>query len=393
MYRRNISITISNRISEKRKFIQVVAGPRQVGKTFAVKQALEKYQKPFTYRLAEGLAANPLVWLENEWNAARLAARQNGEHLLVIDEIQKIGNWSDCIKRLWDEDSFSGTNLKVVLLGSSRLLLQKGLHESLNGRFELIEAGHWSFAEMRDAFGLTVDDYVLYGGYPGAVEFQGDEARWRNYIRESIAEPSIATDILQMEKIAKPALLRQAFTLGCAYSAKILSYQKMLGQLQDAGNATTLAHYLALLGEAGLVCGLEKFYEEIVRTKSSSPKLAVCNTALITAFSPQTLQELRERHDLWGHLVESAVGAHLLATASPAGIEVMYWNVGAKEVDYVLRKGDRLVALEVKSGLADDVSGMKEFLAKYPRAKSYLIGGQGMPFETFFTTSPEDLLF
>ena len=392
MYERQIARTILARISEERKFIQVIAGPRQVGKTFAVKQALQKYRKPATYRLSESLGVNPLVWLETEWNHARLTARQQGEHLLVLDEIQKIEGWSERVKRLWDEDTFSGTKLKVVLLGSSRLLLQHGLNESLNGRFELIEAGHWSFAEMREAFGLTVEDYILYGGYPGAAELRNDETRWRAYIRDSIAEPSISTDILQMEKIAKPALLRQVFTLGCAYSARILSYQKMLGQLQEAGNATTLAHYLTLLGEAGLVRGLEKFFEEVVRTKSSSPKLAVCNTALVTAFSPQTAPELRARHDLWGHLAESAVGAHLLATAHPSGIEVLYWNVGIKEVDYILRKGDRLAALEVKSGRADDVSGMNEFLRKYPRAKSHLIGEQGMPLSEFFTSRPEDFL-
>ena len=392
MYRRQIAKKILARITEERKFIQVIAGPRQVGKAFAVKQALQEYGKPATYRLSESLGVNPLTWLETEWNQARLTAHQQGEHLLVLDEIQKIEGWSERIKRLWDEDTFTGTKLKVVLLGSSRLLLQHGLNESLNGRFELIEAGHWSFAEMRDAFGLTVEDYILYGGYPGAAELRNDETRWRAYIRDSIAEPSISTDILQMEKIAKPALLRQVFTLGCAYSARILSYQKMLGQLQEAGNATTLAHYLTLLGEAGLVRGLEKFYEEAVRTKASSPKLAVCNTALVTAFSPQTASELRARHDLWGHLAESAVGAHLLATAHPAGIEVLYWNVGIKEVDYVLRKGDRLAALEVKSERANDVSGMKEFLRKYPRAKPYLIGGQGMPFSEFFTSHPEDFL-
>lgn len=392
MYRRTISATISTRIAEKRGFIQVVVGPRQVGKTFAVHQALKQYDKPFTYRLSESLTTDPLVWLENEWNAARIAAKRDGSHLLVVDEVQKIDGWAERVKRLWDEDTFTGVELKVVLLGSSRLLLQKGLDESLNGRFELLEAGHWSFGEMRDAFGFTPEDYVLYGGYPGAVRFRDDEERWRNYVRESIIEPSISTDILQMERITKPALLRRVFNLGCCYTAKILSYQKMLGQLQDAGNATTLAHYLTLLGEAGLVMGLEKIYDEVVRTKASSPKLAVCNNALATAMSTHGFVELRNRPDLWGHFVESAVGAHLLSTAKSAGIEVLYWNAGAKEVDYVLRRGDHLAAIEVKSGLVDDISGMREFLKKHPQAKSYLIGGPGMPFKSFFELSAADLL-
>ena len=392
MYKREISNLISNRIAEKRRFIQVIAGPRQVGKTFAVRQALESYDHPYTYRLSESLTADPLVWLENEWNAARVAARHDGSHLLVIDEIQKIDGWAERVKRLWDEDTFAGVELKVVLLGSSRILLQKGLNESLTGRFELVEAGHWSYAEMRDAFGFTADDYILYGAYPGAVHFAEDEDRWRDYVRNSIVEPSISTDILQMERIAKPALLRRVFNLGCCYTAKILSYQKMLGQLQEAGNATTLAHYLELLGEAGLVTGLEKIYEEVVRTKASSPKLAVCNNALATALSPQGLSELKARSDLWGHLAESAVGAHLLSTARRQGIEVLYWNAGVKEVDYVLRKGDRLAAIEVKSGAVDDVSGMKEFLRKYPRAKPYLVGGPGMSFDDFFARSAGDFI-
>ena len=258
MFKRRIADIVSSRIGEPRRMMQVVAGPRQVGKTFAVKQALRDYSEGFTYRLAEGLSVSPLTWLESEWNAARMQAKSKGGHLLVIDEIHKIKGWSDLVKRLWDEDSFNDVPLKVLLLGCSRLLLQQGLAESLEGRFELLEARHWSFAEMRDAFGFTVDDYVAFGAYPGAAAFKGDEARWRGYIRDSIIEPSIAKDILQMENIAKPALLRQVFALGCRYSARILSYQKMLGQLQDAGNATTLAHYLHLLGEAGLVKGLDK---------------------------------------------------------------------------------------------------------------------------------------
>lgn len=391
MYQRAFVQTILNRLREERGRIQVVVGPRQVGKTFAVEQALRQYAGSYDYRLAEGLGLNPAGWLENEWNAARMKAAK-GAHLLVIDEIQKLQGWSEVVKRLWDEDTFNHVPLKVVLLGSSRLLLQKGLAESLMGRFEVLEADHWSYAEMREAFGFSLEDYILLGGYPGAAAFRDDEPRWRAYLKESIVEPSIAKDILQLENIAKPALMHQLFILGCNYSGRILSYQKMLGQLQDVGNATTLANYLRLLNEAGLLCGLEKFYEEVVRVKASSPKLSVRNTALMTALLPWSWNELRSRGDLWGRSVESAVGAHLLMTAKPDGVEALYWNVGAKEVDFVLRKGDRLAALEVKSADADSISGMKEFKAKYPRAKSYLIGGQGMPLEEFFTHRAADFL-
>lgn len=392
MHRLNIFGKILARINEPRKFIQVVIGPRQVGKTTVVRQVLEQYDGEFAYRLSEGLDSRPLDWLQSEWNAARLMAKSKGAYLLVLDEIQKIEGWSEVVKRLWDEDSFNCVSLKVVLLGSSRLLLQAGLNESLAGRFELMDVWHWSFADMQKAFGYTLDDYILKGGYPGAAEFRSDEARWRSYVKDAIAEPSVSRDILQLEKVAKPALLRQTFVLGCTYSSKILSYQKMLGQLQDAGNTTTLAHYLRMLGEAGLVCGLPKYYAELVRTRASSPKLAVCNTALATALSPCSWAEIRSDPARWGHAVESAVGAHLLATARLAGVEVMYWNIGIKEVDYVLRKGDRLAALEVKSAQADEVSGMKEFKVKNPAAKVYLIGGQGMPLETFFSLGAEDFV-
>lgn len=392
MFERKIVSTILKRLGESRKRIQVIAGPRQVGKTFAIEQALRQHTGTFDYRLAEGLDLNPAAWLETEWNAARLKAKASDNHVLVIDEIQKINGWPEIVKRLWDEDTFARIPLKIVLLGSSRLLLEKGLAESLAGRFEIIEAAHWSFSEMRSAFGYGLTDYLLFGNYPGAADLKGDESRWRAYLRDAIIEPSISKDILMLASVAKPALLRQVFTLGCIYSGKILSYQKMLGQLQDAGNTTTLAHYLRLLNEAGLLCGLEKFFEEVARTKASSPKLAVRNIGLMTALLPYSHAELQAHKDLWGHVVESAVGAHLLTTARPDNVEVLYWNVGAKEVDYVLRKGDHLAALEVKSAKADRLSGLKEFKAKYPRTKTYLIGGQGMPLEEFFVHSAADFL-
>ena len=392
MYELSLVKLIASRLDEGRLRMQVVAGPRQVGKTTAVKQALRHYGKPFTYRLAEGLGIDPLAWLESEWQDARIQAKSLGEYLLVIDEIQKVVGWSELVKRLWDEDTFEDVPLKVLILGSSRLLLQRGLNESLEGRFEMIEAWHWSYADMHDAFGFSIDDFVMFGGYPGAVPYIKDEDRWRTYLRDSIIEPSISRDILQLERITKPALLRQLFALACMYSSRILSYQKMLGQLQDAGNATTLAHYLRLLGEAGLVAGIEKYYEEVVRVKASSPKLAVCNTALMTAMLPYGFDELRSRHELWGHLFESAVGARLIPSCRGNDIQLRYWNIGNKEVDFVLSKGDRLVAMEVKTADADSVSGMKEFKTRYARAKPYLIGGQGMPPEMFFSCKVDSLL-
>ena len=392
MYKLKAVDVILQRLREPRKRIQVVAGPRQVGKTTSVEQALAEYRGKYTYKLAEGLGLSPLDWLITEWNAARIKAKTDGEHLLVIDEIHKIKGWSGVIKRLWDEDSFNHVELKVCLLGSSRLLLQKGLDESLAGRFEMIDIWHWSFADMHAAFGYSLEEYILFGGYPGAADLRDDEIRWKQYVRDAIIEPSITLDILQLETVAKPELLRQTFVLGCNYSGKILSYQKMVGQLQEAGNTTTIAHYLRLLGEAGLLAGLDKLYDEPVRVRASSPKLAVCNNALRTAMQTGTPSELRADPVRWGHAVESAVGAQLMSSARRKDIDLLYWNVGCKEVDYVLRRDNEIAAIEVKSTDADSVSGMREFLRKYPRSKAYLVGGQGMSLEEAFSVSATDLL-
>ena len=392
MYKLKVVEVILQRLLEPRKRIQVVAGPRQVGKTTAVEQAVADYDGGYTYKLAEGLGLSPLDWIVSEWNAARAKAKAEGGHLLIIDEIQKIKGWSEVVKRLWDEDSFHHVELKVCILGSSRLLLQKGLEESLAGRFEKIDVWHWSFADMQAAFGYTLEDYILFGGYPGAADLRADGTRWKQYIRDAIIEPSITLDILQLESVAKPELLRQTFALGCNYSGRILSYQKMVGQLQEAGNTTTIAHYLRLLGEAGLLTGLGKLYDEPLRVRSSSPKLAVCNNALRTAMQTCSPDELRNDSVRWGHAVESAVGAQLMSSVHRRDIELLYWNVGSKEVDYVLRRDDEIAAIEVKSADADSISGMREFLRKYPHAKSYLIGGQGMPLEAVFALSATDLL-
>ena len=392
MYKLKVVDVILQRLLEPRKRIQVVAGPRQVGKTTSIEQAVADFYGGYTYKLAEGLGLSPLEWLISEWNAARAKAKAEGGHLLIVDEIQKIKGWSEAVKRLWDEDSFHHVDLKVCLLGSSRLLLQKGLEESLAGRFEMIDIWHWSFADMRAAFGYTLEDYILFGGYPGAADLRKDGTRWKQYIRDASIEPSITLDILQLESVAKPELLRQTFALGCNYSGRILSYQKMVGQLQEAGNTTTIAHYLRLLGEAGLLTGLGKLYDEPLRVRSSSPKLAVCNNALRTAMQSCSPDELRNDPERWGHAVESAVGAQLMSQVHRRDIELLYWNVGSKEVDYVLRRDDQIAAIEVKSADADSISGMREFLRKYPHAKPYMIGGQGMPLETAFAVSAMDLL-
>lgn len=388
MFQRPQLATLSDRLQQPRRFLQILAGPRQVGKTTLARQAIERFDGKAHYASADLPAAPDAGWIEQQWRLARLLAAQ-GATLLVLDEVQKVPRWSEVVKMLWEEDSFAGRPLHVVLLGSSQFLMQKGLGESLAGRFELIRVPHWSFAEMREAFGWNVDHYIYFGGYPGAATLVADEFRWKSYVLDSIIEPTLSRDVLQLARIDKPALLRRLFVLGCTYSGQILSYQKMIGQLQDVGNTTTLAHYLALLGGAWMLTGLDKFAGDQARSRAASPKLQALNTALITAQLPQSFALARQDGELWGRLVESAVGAHLLNTAPP-GIEITYWRERNQEVDFVLRQGDRLLPIEVKSGRNKGaLSGLSNFTKSLKTGPGLLVGTGGLALEKFLAEGAE----
>jgi uncharacterized protein len=391
-YRRSVLNKIVRRLQEPRRFLQVLAGPRQVGKTTLVRQAMEAIGPRSSYATADAPAPGDTVWLDQQWECARRRCGTEGTWHLVLDEIQKITNWSESIKRLWDEDTASRLDLRVVILGSSPLLVQKGWTESLAGRFELIHVGHWRWEEMHEAFGWDLDRYIYFGGYPGAASLADDDARWRRYLLDSLIETTISRDILLMARVDKPALLRQVFRLGCEYSGQILSYQKMLGQLQDAGNTTTLAHYLDLLAGAGMVCGLNKFSGEEVRQRASSPKLQVRNQGLKSAQAVSTLALTRDDPEVWGRMCESAVGAYLAGEAQAGEFEVFYWREVSKEVDFVLRRGSKVVALEVKSGRhRASLPGMTAFNKAFGKTTSLLVGTGGIPFEEFLRTPPESL--
>ncbi|PKQ28971.1 MAG: AAA family ATPase [Candidatus Anoxymicrobium japonicum] len=383
LYVRTINKQLERRIREPRQFMQVLCGPRQVGKTTAIKQILEKMSWPSRYASADRPALHDSAWLEEQWEVGRsLAKRRNA--VLVIDEIQKAPGWSEVVKRLWDEDTFDGSLLRVVLLGSSPLLAQKGLTESLAGRFEMVRAGHWSFAECEEHFGWDLDTYIFFGGYPGAAPLLKQPERWARYIQESLIETTISRDILLMTRVDKPALLRRLFALGCEYSGQILSYQKMLGQLRDAGNTTTLAHYLELLSGVGFLTGLGKFSGQAVRKRGSSPKLHVYNTALITAQSGLSLKETREDHVQWGRLVESAVGGRLLEISMKRNLGLFYWREGDREVDFVVQAGNKIVAIEVKSARTRHaLPGMAAFASKFAPRHKLLVGKGGIPVEEF----------
>lgn len=393
MYERSYLKQVKSRIEEPRQFIQVILGPRQVGKTTMVNQLLSQISLSYVYESADAVAATNSAWLVQVWETVRLRMKVSGsaESLLVIDEIQKIDNWSEVVKQQWDKDTRESVNIKVILLGSSRLLIQKGLTESLAGRFETIYLGHWSFDEMETAFGWTIGQYIYFGGYPGSVSLINDEERWKSYIKDSLIETSISKDILMLTRVDKPALLKRLFELGCLYSGQILSYSKITGQLQDAGNTTTLANYLKLLSDCGLLGGLEKYAGSVIRQRSSSPKFQVYNNALLSSQDDETYSTATVNPKLWGRLVESSVGAHLLNHSVSERYNLHYWREGNNEVDFIIEKGDKLIGLEVKSGVSADNAGMGIFNEKFHPNKMLLVGTGGIPYEEFLKINPKEL--
>lgn len=392
MFTREHAQRLESRLLEPRRFIQIVFGPRQVGKTTLVHQVLADLGDKAIYASADGPPLAGSAWIETQWDRARRLAAASGSAVLAIDEVQKIERWSETIKQLWDEDSATATNLHVVLLGSAPLLMQRGLSESLAGRFETIPVSHWSFAEMEAAFGWNVDQYVYFGGYPGAAPLIDEPRRWVDYVRDSLIETTVARDILQMTRVDKPALLRRVFDLGCAYSGQILSYQKMLGQLQDAGNTTTLAHYLELLSAAGMLGKLDKYAGEKVRTRASSPKLQVLNTALMSVSSGRSFEQARNDGEFWRRLVESCVGAHLINAMFPGDGEVTYWRARNREVDFIVERGRQRVAIEVGSaGGKATLPGIEAFKKEFGETRTLLVGRQGVPLEEFLRLPPDAL--
>lgn len=382
-YQRPLFRILTNRLAEPRRFIQVVAGPRQVGKTTLVQQVCEQAGLPVQFSSADEPTLRGHEWIAQQWEIARLKRESQGA-ILVLDEVQKISGWSEAVKRLWDEDTRQKTPLKVVLLGSSPLLIQRGLSESLAGRFEVLHLPHWSAVEMHEAFGWSVQQSIFYGGYPGTASLISDHDRWVRYVRDSLIETTLSRDVLLLSRVDKPALLRRMFELGCRYSGQILSYTKMIGQLQDAGNTTTLAHYLELLSAAGMLTGIPKYAGEVVRSRGSSPKLQVLDTAFFSAMAGYRFEEAQADREHWGRLTESAVGA-LLANAAAAGkCELFYWRERNREVDFIVRAGRKVIAIEVKSGRARDaLPGLQAFNEAFKPDRLLLVGGDGIAVDEF----------
>ena len=373
-------------LKEPRRFMQVVSGARQVGKTTLALQVAERSKLPYHVASADEPTLRGTGWIESQWEEARLLADRSKRKgaLLVLDEVHKVPHWAETVKHLWDEDTRKKTLVKTVLLGSAPLLIGRGLTESLAGRFETLPIPHWSFPEMQTAFGWDLKQYLFYGAYPGAAPLIKQPFRWSRYIMDALVETTVARDVLLLSRVDKPALLRRLFELGCAYSGQILSYTKMTGQLQDAGNTTTLAHYLDLLAGAGVLTGLPKYAGDTARRRGSSPKFQVFNTALITAQSGMTEEEAFADREFWGRLTESAVGAHLL-NASVGGVcELFYWRERNREVDFVVRRGRKLVAIEVKSGrTTPSLPGMESFAKLFKPDRLLIVGPGGISLERF----------
>ncbi len=389
-FQRSYLEVVKRRIDSPRMFIQAITGPRQVGKTTIVRQLINQITIPYIYESADNVPATSVIWIEQLWETARIKLKTSNsdELLLIIDEIQKVMNWSGAVKMLWDSDSFNQLNIKVILLGSSGLLLQQGLNESLAGRFELIKIPHWSYNEMHECFGFSAEKYAWFGGYPGSALLVNDEKRWKEYVRDALIEATISKDVLMLTRIEKPALLQQVFEMGVVYSSKILSYNKMLGQLQDAGNTTTIAHYLSLLDVAGLLLGLPKYYAEKYRVKASIPKWQVKNTALFSALSSLDFNTIQADFIAWGQVIESTIGAHLINKADEGNYKVFYWRHRNDEVDFVLQKGERVIGIEVKSRQTKVTKGMQSFKEKYKPIRVLLVGTSGILWQDFLKINP-----
>ena len=405
MFARPLVSELVKRMREIPESIIYVSGPRQTGKTTATRQALAKVGIPYRYcsadagepvayfgmppRLDSEIAPSAMrdgSWIVQNWNRSRIDARRSERgFVLVLDEIQNVPDWSLTVKGLWDADRFENLPLRVVILGSAHLRLQSSLRESLAGRFEPLRFTHWSLAEMSEAFGFDTESYVYFGGSPGAAKLVHDEDRWRRYVLSSLVEAAIERDILAMTRVRKPALFKQLLELGCELSGQTVSFTKLVGRMQGTGNTTTLARYIDLLSTAGLLAGIEKYSGSRISIKASSPKLNVYNTAYLSAFSDYSFADAKANRVFWGRLVESAVGAHLL-NSSMGNTRVYYWRHVNSEVDFVLRSGARLVAVEVKSGTRlRSTRGMKDFAKRYSPLKCVVVGADGVPLSDFLS--------
>jgi predicted AAA+ superfamily ATPase len=360
VFERPFVADLLQRLQGQPRLIQVLTGPRQVGKTTGVRQLMAQCGWPAHYASADDVLTSDRSWLLQQWQQALLLGN---DALLVIDEIQKVPNWSETLKALWDQQP---ARLRVLLLGSSALQIHTGVSESLAGRFELLRVHHWTFAQLQAAFGYDLPRYLAFGGYPGAVALEGSPDRWYAYMKDAIVEAVIGKDILQSRTVAKPALFRQAFEILCAYPAQEISYTKLLGQLQDGGNTDLIRHYIELYGAAFLLHALQKYSAKTWLSRSSSPKMLPACPALYSLVAGVSVATNAEQR---GRAFELAVGAELMQQPG----QLFYWRERNDEVDFVLQYPDRLYAIVVKSARKKSGRGLEAFCRQAPQALRVIV--------------------
>ncbi|MBF0298610.1 MAG: ATP-binding protein [Oligoflexia bacterium] len=356
-------LPLTHALEEIPHLIQVLIGPRQVGKTTGIWQILNTMKESrYHYASADGDLPQHSSWILEQWTHA---LNKCVNCLLVIDEIQKVENWSETVKKLWDDQKIKkNSNIKLIVLGSSSLGLQKGLSESLTGRYYLHRAYHWSYIQSKEAFKLTFDDFLLYGGYPGSYPLIKNKLHWLNYLKESIIAPVIGKDILQISRVKSPALFKQCFDLVCSYPAQEISYTKLLGQLQDKGNTDLIKYYLELLEGAYLVKQLFKFSNKKILSKSSSPKILPLCPALYSTTLDASMDESEK-----GRCFELMIGAELIKLPG----EIYYWREKNFEVDFVYKFAKKIFAIEIKSGRKKNSKGLEEFKKRFINAELIII--------------------
>ena len=385
MFERKQLKILRNRLDEKSNHIQILSGTRQVGKTTLVEQLLQYINFPYQFSTADNVPSSDSNWISVQWETARVKLKTSGAAsvLLIIDEVQKIDNWSDAVKKEWDEDRRKNINVKVILLGSSALLIDKGLTESLTGRFEIIFLPHWDYYEMHEAFGFTEDQYLYFGSYPGSAALIHDEKRWKDYILNSIIETTISKDIVMLTNIKKPALLKNLFEVGCMYSSQILSYTKIIGNLSDKGNTITLSHYQFLLDKIWFISGLQKYSGSKISLRNSIPKWNVYNNAFFSVYANLSPKDCEPGSAIYGRLVESAIGSYLLNQCRISNISLYYWREGNNEVDFILKKGSKLISLEVKSGTMRNNEGQLQFANRFKTFKTIVVSNDTISWKEF----------
>jgi predicted AAA+ superfamily ATPase len=355
--------------------IQLLSGPRQVGKTTLLLELAEELGAAALYAPADAPeAVLPGFW-ERLWDQAEEVAGKAGRAVVLLDEAHLVPDWAGRLKGVWDRLRRKKLPIQIVATGSSALRLASGSRESLAGRFERITLTHWSAASLAQVFKLSPEVAALTiveeGSYPGAFELRSDRARWSAYLRDAIVGPAIGRDILALAAVRRPALLRQVFGACASSPAQIVSLQKIQGQLQDAGALETIAHYLALLEEAYLVAPIQKYAARAARRRNAPPKLVTLSNALSAAVDPRGAPSQKAEPDRFGAWVENACLAH----AWNAGQQVSYWREEPLEVDGILEGSWGSWAIEVKTGgfQASDLKGLLELTRRHRALRPLVI--------------------